>query len=288
MTTASALISDLQVKVGDTAANFLTTALGLTWFDEAQKKIVEILQPLDRTATRSVAQYQEAFAVPSEVIMIEAVTSLQGIRRILKRVTPSEYNLQKSAVQNAIGYPQIWTEKDGYIYVWPQIGTASLTTTVNASTTAAATTVTMASTGNLRSNGRVTIDSEEIEYTNKTSTTIAGCTRGMGGTTAATHVSAATVTQMDLEFYYTRHAIALASTAAPEIKPIWHENLQLYVAYLYYMSEGNVSKAQVMKALWDEVIKEATYIAEREHMAGPLTVKDIDTQRLTTLYGPNL
>jgi len=48
--------------------------------------------------------------------------------------------------------------------------------------------------GTIPSNGVVFIDNEQISYTGKTSTTLTGCTRGVNGTTAATHSNNAVIT----------------------------------------------------------------------------------------------
>lgn len=49
------------------------------------------------------------------------------------------------------------------------------------------TTITVDSTSDFDSSGYIVIDGETIQYTSKTATTFAGCTRGSNGTTAATH-----------------------------------------------------------------------------------------------------
>jgi len=288
MATASSILDDTRSKFGDTAKNFITDALGLTWLDQGQKELSWELRPLRRMKGYTVSANQDSFATPDDVILPEVVGHLRQIRRTLRRVTPGEYRQQQSMAQNAVGEPVIWTEIDGRIYVWPRYSTASLTTTVNASTTAAATSVTMSSTGNLRSYGMVTVDSEEMEYTAKTSTTITGVRRGIGGTTAATHVSAATVTQLDFEMIYARHATSLASQVDElEIKEVWHYPLlQYYVMYCAYMAEGSKDKAEHMYQMWRAGIERSKEVEKRRHSAGPLGVSDIMTQRVSGLYGP--
>ena len=61
-----------------------------------------------------------------------------------------------------------------------------------------ATTITVTSTAafwlDSSGRGRALIDSEIVHFTGKTSTTLTGCTRGAEGTTAATHLTGATIT----------------------------------------------------------------------------------------------
>ena len=55
--------------------------------------------------------------------------------------------------------------------------------------------ITVDSTTDFQSKGTITIDSEQISYTGKTSTTFTGITRGANSTTGATHADNAVVTR---------------------------------------------------------------------------------------------
>ncbi len=61
--------------------------------------------------------------------------------------------------------------------------------------TTTATTIPATSTVGYGAHGRIVIDGEQIRYTGITATSFTGATRGYGGTTAATHLAAATVLQ---------------------------------------------------------------------------------------------
>ena len=86
--------------------------------------------------------------------------------------------------------PQYWALTDGKpissqkmqdLSNWPSL------TLLNGGINDAVTTITVDSTADFPSAGTMTIGSEKITYTGITSTTFTGCTRGAGGTTAATH-----------------------------------------------------------------------------------------------------
>ena len=81
--------------------------------------------------------------------------------------------------------------------IWGGISGSAATTAVNdgSGMTASATSVTVDSSANFEATGYLLIDSEIIQYTGKTSTTFTGLTRGLFGTTAATHADDATVTE---------------------------------------------------------------------------------------------
>jgi hypothetical protein len=73
----------------------------------------------------------------------------------------------------------------------------SVITTLNGDISNTTTTVTVVSTTGFPTpppNGRIDIGTELISYTGKTATTFTGCTRGIDGSTAASHLNAATVT----------------------------------------------------------------------------------------------
>ena len=71
-----------------------------------------------------------------------------------------------------------------------------ITTTLSAGINASVTTIGVASvTGMPTTGGTITINSEQISYTGIASLNLTGCTRGINGSTAATHTSGDTVTQ---------------------------------------------------------------------------------------------
>ncbi len=79
---------------------------------------------------------------------------------------------------------------------WGGEDTSALTTTLNGAINAAVTSITVADASQLPDSGTnfIIIDSEEISYTGVSSNTLTGCTRGVAGTTAASHSDGATVT----------------------------------------------------------------------------------------------
>lgn len=81
---------------------------------------------------------------------------------------------------------------------YPTPSAAATSNALNGALTAAATTITVDSTSGFSPSGRIIIDSEVISYTNLTTTTFRGCSRGLEETTAASHSDDATVTERDI------------------------------------------------------------------------------------------
>ena len=79
---------------------------------------------------------------------------------------------------------------------WGGEDTSALTTTLNGAIDASVTSITVADASQLPDSGTnfIIIDSEEISYTGVSTNTLTGCTRGVAGTTAASHSDGATVT----------------------------------------------------------------------------------------------
>jgi hypothetical protein len=96
--------------------------------------------------------------------------------------------------------PSHFTVWNNQILFTPRPSTSAATTTLGLALTATDTTVTVvASTSFNRGDYyRFIVDSEVIYATDSTSTTFTGCLRGQEGTTATTHLLAATVTERDI------------------------------------------------------------------------------------------
>ena len=93
----------------------------------------------------------------------------------------------------------VWNNK---LRFYPTPDAAASTTAINDATdiTATDTTITIDDSSGFSPSGRVIIDDEVIGYTNITSTSLLGCTRGLEGTTAAAHLDDATVTERDIVY----------------------------------------------------------------------------------------
>lgn len=290
MATASALMARVQSELGDPSADSkggaFTSAVVYGWLDEAQKEWCVRLMPLVGIDSQSVVTNQDSVAMPSDAIMIDAISSRRGWLTKVQAISITDWLNQQSAVRTALSTdPRLWTEIDGRAYVFPRYSGSSLTSTLNASTSTTATTFTMSSTGNLTSFGRAKVGTEIVEYTGKTTTTLTGVRRGVGNTTAAAYASGETVTQCDYNAYYRRYPITLASTASPEIRTVYHEKLILYAKYMGYMREGSSDKAKEAFQLWQTALEQAAF-AEQSRNLMPDRIRDMDSGLVSNMYGP--
>jgi len=90
-------------------------------------------------------------------------------------------------------------------YVFPLKSSAPVATTLTSGITAVVTTIPVAATAGMTYNdGRFTIGTEKICYASKDALNFLGCVRGVEGTTAVAHLTAAPVTENNLILFYRR------------------------------------------------------------------------------------
>lgn len=291
MATASALMAQVQAELGDPNADTqngkFTSSVIYGWLDEGQKEWCVKLMPLIGINSQAVVTNQDSVALPTDCIMIDAISSRRGWLRKVQAIGITDWLNQQSAVRTALSTdPAMFTEIDQRAYVFPRYSGSSLVSLLNASTATADTTFTLASTDNLTSYGRAKINAAEvIEYTGKTSTTLTGVRRGLENTSAIAYASGASVAQCDYIAYYRRYPLALASTATPEIKAAYHEKLKAYAKYAGYMMEGSFDKAQAQLGIWQASLNDAEYAEKKKYLMMD-RVRDMDTQTVSNLYGP--
>lgn len=296
MPTASYLIADVQVKMGDPSGNIYTSANLLNWCDQAQKIFAEQALSLRFTDATWVTTGLVRIPIPTDVISIEALITSRGrIPRKLKRVTPTDFFNQQTAVQGVLATdPVLWTEIDQNIYVYPRYNGLSQATTLAAGLTTTGATAVVGTTAGFSTRGgplRIIIasgvGSEEVEYQQASTGEFQNLTRGLGPAgSVGTWTTGASVTQGDLLIVYRRNPVALGTvTATPDIRSVYHEKLELYMMYLCYQQTGEMEKAQSMYQLWQQAIQDSMYTAAREYL-GPMSNHDIHTQMITGLYGP--
>jgi len=113
--------------------------------------------------------------------------------------------------QITLGTPEFWVVGGlAAIYAYDNTGSS---TALNGSINSSVTTVTVDSTSGFEDAGTITIGTENITYTGKSSTQFTGCTRGADSTTAASHSDDVTVTRSTKWYNITRTSGAYSATA---------------------------------------------------------------------------
>jgi hypothetical protein len=111
-----------------------------------------------------------------------------------------DINISRIAEPTYMSIPnKLTTGRPIQVYVNRQSGNENATSSLlSGNISATDTSITLSSTGNLSTVGFIKIDSETIGYSNIVGNTLTNCYRGQNGTTAAAHVSGATITKQNL------------------------------------------------------------------------------------------
>ena len=182
--------SDLDViQALDEAAKYLNGECGLL---------------TNRTSLSLVANQREYTLADSVHEPMQTDFCDGGVWKPVPGLSPTTFREGSRVIRRAsVPLAFTWLETERIMALEPIPDTAAGTTTINdvAGMTATATSVTVASTTGFPTEGRIIIDTEVMSYTMTTTTSFTGLTRGIEGTTAATHANAATVTERDILIY---------------------------------------------------------------------------------------
>lgn len=172
---------------------------------------------------------QFAYTLPSEV---NTVHTCRFDTQPLIWISRSSWENAHWDTNQSSADPSHFNQWNRQLEIFPRPSSAAATTTINqgGGISATATSVTVASTSSFNRGDfyRFIIDSEVIYATNSTSTTFTGLSRGMEGTTAASHADAATITERDLVYTASREPVNLLDTS--DRTPIAEPDVLVYGA----------------------------------------------------------
>lgn len=165
--------------------------------DEAAKYLQNELKILQNRTSFSTVLNQAAYVMDASVMVPKEVEYYEsGSRHKITGQSMDELRVHRIPLLGSRPYIYGLLDDEKTMELRPVPDASAPTTTINVvgGISATETSMTVTATTNFYSEGRVYIDTEVIGYTGKTSTTLTGLTRGLEGTTAATHANAATIT----------------------------------------------------------------------------------------------
>lgn len=179
---------------------------------------------LETKGSAAIVQYQYIYDLNNDFDTIQGVTYRQKHKLI--PINYEQFLMLKQGT--SFGIPRYYLVHEGKLKIHPNPNVAAPTTTLDgaiASTTAA--TITLADTSDLAQRGRGIIEDEVVDwqYVDSANEQIEICTRGVEGTTAATHDTANTFTYRELEYTYWKTLADLSGTNTPEIPARYHDAL---------------------------------------------------------------
>ena len=220
--------------------------------------------------SQPVSANQSSIPLPSNIIRSE------GVRFIVFHITGMAYPLNIINLNNGWGNysvpvqgipksAMIWKDR---IRFMPQNVTGYSSTTLSSTITSTDTTIeTASSTGFPAKEGRITIDSEVIEYAYASSGIFYECRRGVEDTTAASHTNGTTVSENNLWIYYYRLNFEISVDDNDDISDadlakellIADDHLEIIIKYTVYnlLLQIDVQRAMQYKTDWEGWLKQA-------------------------------
>jgi hypothetical protein len=148
--------------------------------------------------------YKGIFTMPTDYIRARRVLYITADSQIELTQVESQQDFAK---QDKVAVNTNTLLSDYYISgttlnVWPPLSAAADTDQLNGGINASVTTIVLDDATELSKAGRILIENEKISYAYRDDTTLYGCTRGIEGTTAATHADDTAITELDIWVYY--------------------------------------------------------------------------------------
>ncbi len=202
----SSMISKVRTLVDEKDDDFLSDDEITNAINDKQRDIIdERLWTFNETSssTSSILNQFE-YDKPTLIKTLYSVGFKTEPLRSISRARWQMIHWNTSSTATNPTHTSIWNNKVG---IYPKPAASANTTTLNGGISASATSITVVSTTGFTIGDyyRFTIDSEIIYATGLDATTpttlFTGCLRGQEGTTAATHLTAATVTENDIVYY---------------------------------------------------------------------------------------
>lgn len=252
-------IRDLtRVLLSETTASFYTNAEINNWINYGLDDFCNRTKILEDISTDSTVQYQADYDLPTDYTAIKQVEIIKGSTTYF--VFPNTLREQFTGTQKITSNPpELATIWGDILRFQDRPSNAASTTTLSGALSSAGVTISIASSTVLPNSGRVKIDSEVIEYWNvdRDNDEIEVATRGVEGTTATSHLDAATVTLRDIWFYHNKRATALtADSDTPEIPAQFHQALAYYAGWLGRLKSRDYDLAAQLKQQYEQFVND--------------------------------
>lgn len=277
MPNAGSIFTNVRKISGDPDRDWFDDTTGFDFLNRAQERFCNNVMPLDEIKDYTITAKENKFDLPTNCIIPHAVIWYQGVVRRLEYKPPDYWWDIEESHPNATGTPELYTVVRRQLWVGPNVPqTASDDTTASGEMSSAVTTLNLvAASGTFRSKGYVKVESEIIEYTGVATTTLTGAIRGVHGTSAATHASGTTVTEIDLLMQYRRSpTVIAASGTSPDIPEFYHPYLEKYVLYLMLLASGETQKAQLAFQEFKEYEETTIHNIARRSRDGMIKIRE--------------
>jgi len=211
---------------------------------------------LDDISTDSAVAYKADYTCPSDWTKIQKIEFVRG-NSVYQVYSATLYEMYRGFTRNTSSQPYKANIIGNTIRFDTRISNAANASTLDGAITAADTTITVADSSGFPREGRIIIGSEVIEYWNNDGDNeeLEVCSRGMEGTTAATHADKVAVTFRDIKIYHYKRPVTMTSDSDTNELPAQFENCAAhYAAYIGRMKSKDYDLSDKQKATFDEYI----------------------------------
>lgn len=280
MTAFSALKTELLQRVNDPGGQSITSTIAYRFINNALEDWTNSVEPLWRPYGWFVTAKQFRYDLPSDWVKPKTLMWYQnGADKEISYLSPKEFQREGYfAYRGAVANPEAFTIIDNDLWLGPAPGTTSNSSTLNgAVNSTSVATITVTDGTKFHTNGGIAlVDSEQIMHQGISTNDLTLCLRGQGGTTAATHLTAATIYRCDLvaNYFYVPPALS-ATTDVPAIEQRWQKALLYKAIGDCYQMLGRHDEAQAELQLYEQKKMEA----KRE-------VRKLQRDTYTQVYSP--
>ena len=279
-TTAANLILDVRSRIVEVTASYFTDAEILRWLNQAYKRFISQTEWAEKCKAYVITANVFEYALPTDVVKVYDMRWMDKYK-VWFRDQEEWGRLIGSQGETPGPRPYMYRlfPWDGWIRINPYPTAASATSTITDCTASSSTTtINVVSTADFPSYGRIIVDSEQILYHSKTSTSFTNCQRGDGATTAASHSFNATIYHAPLEVYmqYQPADLTTSPSTSTIIGPSYDEALINYACHVAMLKRERYDESQLFRKLYDDQV--AIAIAERRkvQMDRQFVIKDED------------
>ena len=268
MTAYSALRTELLRRVNAPNGKQITSAVAGTYINNALEDWTNTVEPLWRPYGLYVTAKQFRYTLPSDYVKIKTLHWYQNGEYELKPLSPKNFQRAGYFDWDATSTrPVAYTIVDNCLWIGPSPGTSGNTSTLNGSHNDSVTTIAVTDGTQFHTNGgMILVDSEQILHQGISTNDLTLGVRGQGGTTAASHLTAATVYRLDLVMNYFYVPPALSSdSAVPAIPQRWHKTLLHHAIAQALFQLGREDEAQIQQGLYEGKKMEAKREMRKTH-----------------------
>lgn len=209
--TLAELRTDARSLLSEATASYWTDAEINGHLQDGMDQFCARTLILEDISTYSLIQYVSDYVLPSAYAGIKYGEIIKGnsVYQLTPETLYEHFTGNVKQTSTPPTFVNIWGEK---LRLRERPSESAQTTTLSGAISTGTVNISIASAAGMPRMGRIIIGSEVIQYWNLSGTMLSTCDRGMEGTTASNHLTAAVTTLRDMWVYYGKKETLVEST----------------------------------------------------------------------------